>query len=89
MNIYPTSLLTLTASVEDNYNNLTESDRHSWFSDVKVKYKWGRADLELEFNNLFNPTVYSRVTYDDLDVHSSVWQLRPRNILMKVRLKLK
>lgn len=89
MNIYPTSLLTLTASVEDNYNNLTESDRHSWFSDVKVKYKWGRADLELELNNLFNQTVYSRVTYDDLDVHSSIWQLRPRNILMKVRLKLK
>lgn len=88
MNVFANKLLTLTASVEDSYNNLSVQDRHSWFADFKAKYKWGRADLELELNNLFNQTSYVRVSTNELDIYTNSYNLRPRNILLKVRFKL-
>lgn len=39
LNFYVTRQITLTASAEDNYNNLTAKDRHAWFGDLSAKYK--------------------------------------------------
>ena len=99
MNVYVTKQMTLTAAVEDNYNrstygrfapakNLTAENRHAWFGDVKVKYKLGRCDLELQLNNLFDQRHYTRVNYSGLDIYTNTSQLRPRNILATVRFKL-
>ncbi|MBR1666666.1 MAG: hypothetical protein IJ693_00150 [Bacteroidaceae bacterium] len=88
MNVYVTKQMTLSASVEDNYTNLTATDRHAWFSDIKAKYKLGRCDLELQLNNLFDQRHYTRVTYSGLDIYTNTSQLRPRNILATVRFKL-
>ena len=88
MNMFVTKQLTLTATVEDNYNNLTETNRHAWFGDVKAKYKMGKADLELEVNNVFNQKTYTRVNYSGLDIHASSSYLRPMSIIAKVRFKL-
>lgn len=88
MNMYITKQLTLTAAVEDNYNNLTKTDRHAWFGDVQAKYKLGKADLELEVNNVFNQKTYTRVNYSGLDIHASSSCLRPMSVIAKVRFKL-
>ena len=88
MNVYITKQMTLTAAVEDNYTNLTAENRHAWFGDIKVKYKLGRCDLELQMNNLFDQRHYTRVTYSGLDIYTNTSQLRPRNILATVRFKL-
>jgi hypothetical protein len=88
MNVYITKQMTLTAAVEDNYTNLTAENRHAWFGDIKVKYKLGRCDLELQLNNLFDQRHYTRVTYSGLDIYTNTSQLRPRNILATVRFKL-
>ena len=88
MNMFVTKQLTLTATIEDNYNNLTETNRHAWFGDVKAKYKMGKADLELEVNNVFNQKTYTRVNYSGLDIHASSSYLRPMSIIAKVRFKL-
>jgi hypothetical protein len=88
MNVYITKQMTLTAAVEDNYTNLTSENRHAWFGDIKVKYKLGRCDLELQLNNLFDQRHYTRVTYSGLDIYTNTSQLRPRNILATVRFKL-
>lgn len=88
MNMYVTKQLTLTATVEDNYNNLTQTDRHAWFGDVQAKYKLGKADLELEVNNVFNQKTYTRVNYSGLDIHTATSRLRPMSVVAKVRFKL-
>ncbi|MBQ8050677.1 MAG: TonB-dependent receptor [Bacteroidaceae bacterium] len=88
MNFYVTKRMTLAASVEDNYTNLTATHRHAWFGDVKAKYKIGRCDLELQLNNLFDQRRYTRVTYSGLDIYTHTSQLRPRNVLATVRFKL-
>jgi outer membrane receptor protein involved in Fe transport len=88
MNMYVTKQLTLAATVEDNYNNLTQTDRHAWFGDVQAKYKLGKADLELEVNNVFNQKTYTRVNYSGLDIHTATSRLRPMSVVAKVRFKL-
>ena len=88
VNVYVTKRMTLTAAVEDNYTNLTATDRHAWFGDVKAKYKLGRCDLELQLNNLFDQRQYTRVTYSGLDIYTNTSQLRPRNAILTVRFKL-
>jgi hypothetical protein len=88
MSIYPTKKLTLTLSAEDNYNNLTEENRHAWFGDASAKFKLKLVDLELRLNNLFDQRQYTRINYNGLDINSSTSQLRPRNVLLMIRFKL-
>ena len=88
MSIYPTKKLTLTLSAEDNYNNLTATNRHAWFGDAKAKLKLKRVELELQLNNIFDQRQYTRVNYGGLDIYTQTSQLRPRNVVMSVRFKL-
>ena len=88
VNVYVTKQLTLAATVEDNYNNLTAENRHAWFGDVTAKLKLKHIDLELQLNNLFDQRQYTRVNYSGLDIYTNTSQLRPRNIIATVRFKL-
>ena len=88
VNVYVTKQLTLAATVEDNYNNLTAENRHAWFGDATAKLKLKHIDLELQLNNLFDQRQYTRVSYSGLDIYTQTSQLRPRNIIATVRFKL-
>lgn len=88
LNAYLTKKLTLTATAEDNYNNLTETDRHCWFGDLQAEYKLKRVDLGLQLNNVFNQRQYTRVSYSGLDIYSTTSQLRSRHFLATIRFKL-
>lgn len=88
MNFFVTKKLTIAASVEDNYNNLTAENRHVWFGDASAKLKLKRIDLELQMNNLFDQRSYTRVNYNGLDIFTQASQLRPRNFIATVRFKL-
>ena len=88
MCIYPTKTLTLTFAAEDNYNNLTEENRHAWFGDVSAKLKLKRFDFEFQLNNIFDQRRYTRVSNSGLDIYTQTSQLRPRNIIGTIRFKL-
>ncbi len=88
MNAHIGKKLTMTASLEDNYNNLTAVNRHAWFGDVSAKLKWRHTDLELQCNNLLNQRSYTNVNYSGLDIYSYTSQLRSRNVILTVRFKL-
>ena len=88
VNVYVTKQLTLAATVEDNYNNLTAENRHAWFGDATAKLKLKHIDLELQLNNLFDQRQYTRVSYSGLDIYTNTSQLRPRNIIGTIRFKL-
>lgn len=85
---YPTRKLTLTALLEDNYNNLTATHRHTWFGDFVAKIKLKHIELEGQANNLFNLQHYTRVNYNGLDLYSQTAQLRARHFIATVRFKL-
>lgn len=86
--IYPTKTLTLTLSAEDNYNNLTATNRHAWFGDVALKYKMKWIDWAVQLNNVFNQRTYTRVNYSGLDIYTATSQLRPRNVMVTTRFEL-
>ena len=88
VNVYVTKQLTIAATVEDNYNNLTAENRHAWFGDATAKLKLKHIDLELQLNNLFDQRQYTRVNYSGLDIYTQTSQLRPRNAVLSVRFKL-
>ena len=88
MSFYPTKTLTLTLATEDNYNNLTDKNRHACFGDVSAKLKLKHVDLELRLNNIFDQRQYTRVSYSGLDIFTQTSQLRPRNAVLSVRFKL-
>ena len=88
VNVYVTKQLTIAATVEDNYNNLTAENRHAWFGDATAKLKLKHIELELQLNNLFDQRQYTRVNYSGLDIYTQTSQLRPRNIIGTVRFKL-
>ena len=88
INFFPIQNLVLDVAAEDNYNNLTATNRHAWFGDAKAKLKLKLVDLELQFNNLFDQRQYTRVNYSGLDIYTQTSQLRPRNIVASVRFKL-
>lgn len=88
LNFYPAPRLILNVAVEDNYTNMTSADRHTWFGDAKIVYRTGRIDWELELNNIFNCREFTRVNYTDMNIYRSTYELRPRNIMLKMRLKI-
>ncbi len=88
MNTYITKRITLTATLEDNYNNLTDTNRHCWFGDMLAEYRLKHVVLAIQLNNLFNQQQYTNVSNSGLDIFSSTSQLRSRHILATVRFKL-
>jgi hypothetical protein len=88
MSVFPTKNLTLTFAAEDNYNNLTEENRHAWFGDVSAKLKLKHFDIEFQLNNIFDQRRYTRVSNSGLDIYAQTSQLRPRNIIGTIRFKL-
>lgn len=88
LNFFPMKRLILNVAFEENYTNMTEVGRHTWFGDVKITYKAGRFDWELEANNIFNRKVFSRVTYTNMDIYRSTYRLRPFNVMLKVRFNI-
>lgn len=89
LNFFPISRLVVNVAVEDNYTNMTSTGRHAWFGDIKLKYKTGRLDWELEFNNIFNRRQFTRVNYNDINIYRNTVLLRPRNIMLKLRFNLR
>lgn len=88
LNIFPTKQLTISTNVENQYNSAA-SDKNTVFADVEIKFKHKRIDYELEFNNIFNTKQYVSTSYNGVNTYSYSYNLRPTNILLKVRFKLK
>lgn len=88
LNFFPCRRLAVNVAVEDNYTNMTSEAKHAWFGDVRLKYGIGRFEWELEFNNIFNRREFTRVNYTDMNIYRSTYQLRPRNVMLKLRFKI-
>lgn len=88
INFYPLKNLIFNISAENNYTNLTSGDKNVWFGDSKIIYRLGRFEWNLAFNNIFNFKSFTKVSYNAMDIYTSTYALRERNVILTVRMKL-
>ena len=87
-NFYLMRNLILNVAAEDNYTNLTSNDKHIWFGDAKITYRQGRFDWSLAVNNIFNRKSFTKVSYTAMDIYTSTYKLRERNVMVTMRMKI-
>lgn len=88
INFYPLKNLIFNISAENNYSNLTSGDKYVWFGDSKITYRQGRFEWNLAINNIFNFKSFTKVSYTAMDIYTSTYNLRERNVMMTVRFKI-
>lgn len=88
INFYPLQNLIVNVAAENNYTNLTSGNRNVWFGDVKITYRSGRFDWNLTFNNIFNRKAFTKVSYTAMDIYTSTYRLRERNVTLTLRMKI-
>lgn len=90
LNLFVTSAFTLNMGIENYYNSrITDGNRIMNFADVGAKYKYKGWLFNLEYNNIFNARQYVSASYNEISSYYSVYNLRPAQLLMKVRFKIK
>jgi outer membrane receptor protein involved in Fe transport len=91
INVFPTKTLTVIIRAEHQYNSaIINGNRYTSFADAGVKFKRKTLDMELEFNNIFNSKQYVSASYSDINTYYYyTYNLRPANILLRIRFKLK
>lgn len=90
LNIFPLKGLVINLRYENFYNNTIASGGRSMsFGDIGVKYKWKKAEIILDYTNIFNSGQYISTSYSDVSRYYYSYDLRPAEVLLKVRFKLK
>ncbi len=87
--VIPIKNLVLNVSFNHYFNNLIESKaRSSWFGNASAKYKLKNVDFILDWTNIFNTKQFITYSYSDVSSYYSEYNLRPTEILLRVRFKI-
>lgn len=90
LNLFPTKSIVLNLGFERFYNSaLTGNARSMNFADLGAKLNWKRLEFNLEYNNVLNTREYLMSSYSEISAFYSSYQLRPAQVLLKVRFKIK
>lgn len=90
LSLFPLKGLTVNLKYEHFYNNaILSGSRSMSFGDISVKYKWKKVELMCDYTNIFNSKQFVSASYSDVSRYYSSYELRPAEILFKVRFKLK
>ncbi len=89
VSLIPIKKLILSLSLNHYYNNIIESsDRSIWFGNAGVKYRAKNIDWMLDWTNVFNTRQFTNYSNSDISSYYSVYNLRPSEILLRVRFKI-
>ena len=87
--LIPAKGFTLTVSFNHYYNNRIESRaRSSWFGSVGARYRMKNVDLMVDWTNVLNTRQFVTYSYSDISSYYSVFDLRPSELLLRVRFKI-
>nr|WP_068891182.1 carboxypeptidase-like regulatory domain-containing protein [Pedobacter panaciterrae] len=90
LNFFPARNITLNVAYENFYNNaIVSGSRTSDFADLGVKFKFKKMELKLDYVNILNTKQYTSAVYNEINTYYWVYNLRPAQLLMKVRFKIK
>jgi hypothetical protein len=68
---------------------ITEGSRNMSFGDVGVRYKWKKGEIRLDYTNIFNTSRYISASYSEISQYYYAYDLRPAEVLVKVKFKIK
>lgn len=89
VSVIPVKKLILNFSFNHYYNNMIESSaRSTWFGNTGVKYKTKNVDWMLDWTNVFNMREFVTYSYSDISRYYSMYNLRPSEVLLRVRFKI-
>lgn len=86
--IYLPCEITLGAGISHHYNNLNQDDKSFLLGEANIKYTYKRWSFTLSADNLFNRKTYVYSTSDELTENTSIYHIRPRNVLLKIRCRI-
>ena len=90
LNLFPIKDLTINLSWEYFYNSaIISGSRHMSFGDINIRYKLPKVEFIFDYSNLFNTKEYVSVSYSNTDVYTSSYTLRPAEMMLRIRFKLK
>ena len=85
----PVKKLIFNISFNHYFNSLIESEaRSSWFGNAGIKYRLKNIDLMLDWTNVLNTNRFITYSYSDISSYYSVYDLRPSEILLRIRFKI-
>ncbi len=90
LNIYPKDNQYFAIKSEYINNNLFTQRTENLFTDIIYRYtiKQKKIDLEMQLNNVFNTTNFRTININDFSYVETNFNLRPRQILFKIRFTL-
>jgi len=90
LNIFPIKELTINLGYEYFYNNaIVSGSRIMSFGDIGCKYKYSGLEFQLTYSNIFNAKQYISASFNNINSYFSAYDLRPAEVLLQVRMKLK
>jgi hypothetical protein len=90
LNFFPLQGLTINLEYEHFYNNaIVFGSRSLSFGDIGVRYNWKKMEFLLEYSNIFNAGQYVSASYNDVRSYYYAYDLRPAEVLLKIRFKVK
>jgi hypothetical protein len=90
LNLFPVKKLILNLKYDYSYNSaVTGSGRMMNFADATIRYKLKNVEFSLNFNNILNTRRYITAAYSGIGSYYASYDLRPTQVLAKVRFKIK
>ncbi len=90
INLFPVKGLNIYFGYEYFYNNIiAEGSRHMSFGDIGIRYKWQKAEIRIDYINIFNTSRYVSTSYSETSRYCYMYDLRPAEVLLKIRFKIK
>lgn len=80
--------ITLGASASHYYNNLNDDDGSFLLGEANIKYTYKRWSFTLSCDNIFNKKSYVYSISNGLTENTSIYHIRPRSILLKIRCRI-
>ena len=81
--------LKLGAELEHYYNNAVDTNRNLLFADVNMGYSWKQINFSLGWTNILNTRNYVKSYYNGINQYNYVYSIRPTNVMLKVKMKIK
>ena len=90
LNLFPVKDLSLNLGYEYFHNSaIASGSRTMSFGDVGAKYKWNKMEFLLDYTNIFNSKQFISASYNNTGSYYNAYDLRPAEIVLRVRFKLK
>lgn len=90
LNVFPAKGVIINLGYENFYNSaVILGNRTINFADAGAKYVFKKLEFNLIYSNIFNARQFVSATYNDTDTFYSSYELRPAQVLLKVKFKIK